>query len=251
MLKYHKIDEDGKMTQVSAENKLSKEQLLAEKPRLITDLGTFVVGNNGHKQRFGLYECPICKNEYRFSTGHVNSGHTTKCKSCATSIRNITHGKTHTKEYSIWVNMRQRCTNNLKPEYKYYGGKGVKVCDEWSDFDVFYKWLIDSGYNKNSGLTIDRKNTDGDYTPNNCRLATHSLQCVNQKLRITNTSGFKGISFYKPTSKWVSTISYMKKRNHLGYFDSAEDAAIARDKYILANNLPHELAVLKASGYYE
>lgn len=69
--------------------------------------------------------------------------------------------------YSIWNNMRQRCNNHKRADFKYYGGKGVSVCAEWDDFRNFAKWAIQSGYQNT--LTIDRLNLDGNYEPSNCR----------------------------------------------------------------------------------
>jgi hypothetical protein len=71
--------------------------------------------------------------------------------------------------------MKQRCSNPKTISYKYYGQKGVKVCDEWAnDFQSFYDWAMSHGYSDN--LTIDRKDGDGDYCPENCSWATNKQQ---------------------------------------------------------------------------
>lgn len=73
--------------------------------------------------------------------------------------------------YSTWNRMKYRCYNPNYDRYKYYGGKGVRVCDEWlNDYAAFKEWAIANGYRK--GLTIDRKDPDGDYEPNNCQWLT-------------------------------------------------------------------------------
>lgn len=74
------------------------------------------------------------------------------------------------KLYCVWVAMRQRCDNPNNRDYKYYGAKGVKVCEEWYDYLSFKDWATKSGYS--DGLTIDRVNTYGDYSPDNCRWIT-------------------------------------------------------------------------------
>lgn len=76
--------------------------------------------------------------------------------------------------------MKTRCTNPNISYFKYYGGKGVTVCQEWSEsFECFQKWAISNGYSDD--LTIDRIDSDGDYTPNNCRWVTMAVQNRNKK----------------------------------------------------------------------
>ncbi len=85
--------------------------------------------------------------------------------------------------YSIYTNMKYRCNNPNIPEYSNYGGRGIKVCDEWShDYDAFYDWAMSNGYSKD--LTLDRINNDGDYSPSNCRWATKIVQQNNTRANI-------------------------------------------------------------------
>ena len=75
------------------------------------------------------------------------------------------------KIYSIWGNMKDRCHNPKCKSYKNYGGRGIKVCDEWrKDFVSFYNWAMSHGYQE--GLSIDRIDNDGDYEPSNCQWLT-------------------------------------------------------------------------------
>lgn len=77
------------------------------------------------------------------------------------------HGLSKTKLYNVWCAMKRRCYNTNVKDYKNYGGRGIKVCDEWLNYVPFYNWAVSNGYKE--GLTIDRIDNDKDYEPNNCR----------------------------------------------------------------------------------
>ena len=89
------------------------------------------------------------------------------------------HGKTNDPLFHIWTGMRYRCYSSKSPLFPYYGGKGIRICDEWNDdFMSFYNWAISNGYEK--GLTIDRIDYNGDYCPKNCRWVTNAQQQQNK-----------------------------------------------------------------------
>lgn len=93
------------------------------------------------------------------------------------------HNMTHTRLYSIWRGMKARCYSKNMKEFEIYGGRGIKVCNEWLDkengFMNFYTWATANGYKDN--LTLDRINNDGNYEPNNCRWLTMKEQAYNRR----------------------------------------------------------------------
>lgn len=94
--------------------------------------------------------------------------------------------KTHPL-YSVWMGVRQRCQKEYCKSFKDYGGRGIKVCDEWAkDFMPFYNWAVNNGYKK--GLQLDRINNNGDYEPSNCQFITQKenlRKTRNVKLTVT------------------------------------------------------------------
>lgn len=99
---------------------------------------------------------------------------------CAAKDWCRTHGMEHTATYTCWAAMKQRCQNKKNKFYDRYGGRGIKVCDQWQTFDGFF---ADMGV-KPAGLQIERKDNDGDYEPGNCIWATRKAQIRNRSTTV-------------------------------------------------------------------
>lgn len=110
------------------------------------------------------------------------SGATKSCgclRKDITTLKSTTHGFTKTDLYHVWTAMKSRCFNLKNNSFKWYGAKGIDVCDEWrNDFIKFRDWAILNGWEK--GLQIDRKNNKLGYSPNNCRIVTCKANCGNK-----------------------------------------------------------------------
>ena len=103
----------------------------------------------------------------------------------------------HTRLYRIWNSVINRCKYKSSSNYKWYGEKGIKVCEEWERFENFYKWAINNGYDDT--LSIDRIDSKGNYTPSNCRWATMKEQQNNRSNNVFLT--YKGETY--SIAKWA------------------------------------------------
>ena len=212
------------------------------KPILIEDLGMmFHTESSKTKYRFGIYKCGFCGTNFKANTYDINRGYTKSCgcyKSSKLSNRNKTHGLFHTRLYNTWADIKRRTLNPKNKRYSYYGGRGITICNEWkNDFMSFYNWAMLNGYEENKGISIDRIDNDENYCPENCRWTTSIVQNRNKRIRKDNTSGYKGVSYFKDGNKYKAVITINKEKIHLGLFPTAVEAGIAYNNYIIENNL--------------
>jgi hypothetical protein len=128
-----------------------------------------------------------CGNQVVVTTDSLRGGKTQSCgclqKERASEAKK-THGMTHSPEYNTWMSIKARCFNTKNQDFKYYGDRGITICDEWKDsFETFY---ADMG-SRPEGCSIDRIDVDGNYEPSNCRWATDLEQAHNKRNNVIVT----------------------------------------------------------------
>ena len=129
-----------------------------------------------------------------------------------------THGKTNTRLYRIYRNMKERCYKESCKDFLRYGGRGIKICNEWlSDFQNFYDWSMSNGYTDE--LSIDRINNDENYSPDNCRWTDEVTQSNNRRSNIKLTYDNKTLT----TTEWARILNVkadtLHNRKRLGWSD--------------------------------
>lgn len=145
---------------------------------------TFIRETNRNKfnQPCGIYQCSCGNITKPIAIRHVNMNKTRSCgclRKELMSKRTKRHGKFGSRVYNTWCGMIQRCLNPNHTMFKRYGGRGIKICELWYDFNNFYK---DMGERPDKH-SLDRINNNGDYFKENCRWATQKQQSQNKNFK--------------------------------------------------------------------
>lgn len=184
--------------------------------------GEDAIRKNGRHSSTFVCQCD-CGNVVQVRAACLKSGNTQSCgclqKEAVGNLRK-SHGLSNSRLYRIWSQMKQRCEDENNRAYKYYGGKGVTVCDEWNDFSVFAQWALESGYDDT--LTIDRVENSVGYEPKNCRWVTMLAQNNNKTDNHLLTYNGKTQNI----TQWANEVGICRatisRRIHLGW--SVEEA---------------------------
>lgn len=150
-----------------------------------------------------VWKCKCdCGNTTNVVGTQLTNGNTKSC-GCISNP----HGMFGTRIYNVWRGMKERCYVEKSHSYPLYGGRGIKVCDEWQEFIPFMEWAYSNGYDESAPrgqCTIDRIDNDGDYEPSNCRWVSMSVQANNKNSNVFVE--YKGV---------IDTISNQARRNGL------------------------------------
>lgn len=147
--------------------------------------------NTNYNKPKWICQCD-CGNIVEIAGNCLTTGWTRSCGCLKAELdhkRTKTHGDTvsgkTTRLYTIWSDIKQRCLNKNNPAYPYYGGRGIRICNEWAeDYSIFREWAYNNGYNDAAGkyeCTIDRIDTNKDYCPDNCRWVSMKIQGNNTR----------------------------------------------------------------------
>ena len=203
---------------------------------LLEELG-MKSNKSGNRYRYGKYQCPSCDevnelcthNVKRQNAKAIEAGIDSLCVKCTLKRRNTSHGfskRGDSKGYHMYKNMINRCYREDVNNYHNYGGRGIKVCDEWfDDMSFFIEWFND---NYIDGYEIDRIDNDGDYSPDNCRFVSKSDNAKNRRDKASRKSKYRYVMWNKDRQKWFVNAPYLdngvRKRKYLGLYIDEEDA---------------------------
>lgn len=209
----------------------SEEYMVGKRFGMLTvvERAEYKYNKNGYRRDSWLCNCD-CGNE-KITTGeNLRRGMT---KSCGCMRKNTfhvkKHGKSNSRIYMCWHDMKKRCYDKNNKRYKNYGGRGISVCGDWlgeNGFQNFFDWAMANGYTDE--LTIDRIDVNGNYCPENCRWITRKEQARNRtKSRIIEYNGEK-----KCLKEWseILGVPYSRLSDRIVKLDWSIERAFTTEK---------------------
>lgn len=192
--------------------------------------GELTVLGISHYKNYAAYmicKCS-CGNETIVYYPNLIRGLTSSCGCLKKKFTKDSLYPNYTVLWNVWYAMKRRCYCKNESEFHNYGSRGITVCDEWKDnFQAFYEWAMNNGYKE--GLTIDRIDNDGNYCPENCRLATAKQQALNK--RNNRHVNFNGRIVTVKEAADILNLDYMKLYNVLYKNGFNFDNALERLKH--------------------
>lgn len=197
----------------------------------VIDYGKIIAKDSRHIRYYYKCKCD-CGKIKMVRSDALKKGDT---KSCGCwSVKNpprVLHGYSKTRLYKVFRDMKTRCYNPNSPDYKHYGGRGIKICKEWlEDYKTFKEWAESNGYDEKAPkmqCTIDRIDVNGNYEPSNCRWATPKEQMANKRKlpkklkydisileRARNTKSNKAVEACKELGLKYSQLKYALSYYH-------------------------------------
>lgn len=180
---------------------------------------------NGRTRRMVdvVCECGVCLS---VMLENLYSNYSQSC-GCIGKEKTFKHGLTGTAFKDVHSNMKARCDNPQHPQYEAYGGRGIKYQESWKELVEFAKDMLES---YSEGLSLDRKKVDGDYSKDNCRWTSMTVQAHNKRKKENTLFTFKGIRANNGCMETlVASIQIVGKSVCLASFSNEQDAAKAYD----------------------
>lgn len=172
------------------------------------------------KNKYWFCVCD-CGTQKEFRDSHLRSGDTTSCGCLVreiSKVKSMSHGMSYTPIYAVWNSMLRRCFCPTNKSYRHYGGRGITVCERWHRFENFF---ADMG-EPSKGLSLDRIDNDGPYSPDNCRWANREEQQCNRRGNRRISAFGKSLTLSQAARTFSLSSNTIRMRLQVGW--KAEDA---------------------------